>query len=140
MNYTDHKLFANSEKIQVFIPVFGAHSDKIVSNLRLHSPRNQPPQIKIQKLPHDRSVHDLINITSTNVFIAISIKKRKKRIPDTWKGAGDYLYEFVMGKRWRRRCIRGARWCVSAQSGFHPAERSDDRRLLLAPKGAHARA
>lgn len=31
-----------------------------------------------------------------------------------------------------------ARWCVTAQSGFHPAERSDDRRLLLAPKGAHA--
>lgn len=31
-----------------------------------------------------------------------------------------------------------ARWCVAAQSGFHPAERSDDRRLLLAPKGAHA--
>lgn len=48
-------------------------------------------------------------------------KRRRGEDCRSWKGAeNNYLYEFVMGKRWRRRgCIRG--WW-RAQSGFHPGE------------------
>lgn len=48
-------------------------------------------------------------------------EKKRGGLSMCWKAENNYLYEFVMGKRWRRRgCIRGW-WC--AQSGFHPAER-----------------
>lgn len=106
-------------------------------------PRVENIKYKIQK-PCIALSTTLINIADTNVFIAISIQEKEGRgreeegrIVDLGRERKITIYT---NSSWEN--VGGEEDASEAGGALKAAftPESDDRRLLLAPKGAHARA